>query len=152
MAASRGLLPRLLVIEVQPGLVDVADNTVGHQIPDGLAFTDAFSTLGRGDRQGRDLDQGDLPLGQTGIGELVPRSVTAYEMREFEKFIRVVPAQNRAQRIRSRDEEQLHVRAVLPAHLAQRIDRVGGPRSEEHTSELQSRENLVCRLLLEKKK
>src|SRR5690606_39907276 len=26
-----------------------------------------------------------------------------------------------------------------------------GPRSEEHTSELQSRENLVCRLLLEKK-
>src|SRR5690606_39625010 len=27
-----------------------------------------------------------------------------------------------------------------------------GERSEEHTSELQSRENLVCRLLLEKKK
>src|SRR5690606_41823161 len=29
-------------------------------------------------------------------------------------------------------------------------DLVLGPRSEEHTSELQSRENLVCRLLLEK--
>src|SRR5690606_39831508 len=28
----------------------------------------------------------------------------------------------------------------------------GKARSEEHTSELQSRENLVCRLLLEKKK
>src|SRR6202040_4440253 len=28
----------------------------------------------------------------------------------------------------------------------------GGPRSEEHTSELQSRRDLVCRLLLEKKK
>src|SRR5207302_4720670 len=28
----------------------------------------------------------------------------------------------------------------------------GTSRSEEHTSELQSRENLVCRLLLEKKK
>src|SRR5206468_13005313 len=27
-----------------------------------------------------------------------------------------------------------------------------GPRSEEHTSELQSRSDLVCRLLLEKKK
>src|SRR5690606_40060651 len=50
----------------------------------------------------------------------------------------------------------------LPAHSAARSqahspDR--GPqvfarnaRSEEHTSELQSRENLVCRLLLEKKK
>src|SRR5690606_39769177 len=32
-------------------------------------------------------------------------------------------------------------------HLAR-----AGFRSEEHTSELQSRENLVCRLLLEKKK
>src|SRR2546430_6056216 len=30
--------------------------------------------------------------------------------------------------------------------------RRGGVRSEEHTSELQSQSNLVCRLLLEKKK
>src|SRR5439155_26558002 len=30
--------------------------------------------------------------------------------------------------------------------------RLPGPRSEEHTSELQSRGHLVCRLLLEKKK
>src|SRR5690606_41783544 len=30
-------------------------------------------------------------------------------------------------------------------------NRLRRPRSEEHTSELQSRENLVCRLLLEKK-
>src|SRR2546430_4989098 len=29
---------------------------------------------------------------------------------------------------------------------------VAAPRSEEHTSELQSQSNLVCRLLLEKKK
>src|SRR5690349_24198586 len=29
---------------------------------------------------------------------------------------------------------------------------IGLPRSEEHTSELQSRRDLVCRLLLEKKK
>src|SRR5439155_7941644 len=33
-----------------------------------------------------------------------------------------------------------------------RIIRNRGPRSEEHTSELQSRGHLVCRLLLEKKK
>src|SRR5690606_10353532 len=32
------------------------------------------------------------------------------------------------------------------------IDNAPFSRSEEHTSELQSRENLVCRLLLEKKK
>src|SRR2546427_4405454 len=34
--------------------------------------------------------------------------------------------------------------------LAQPLER--GARSEEHTSELQSQSNLVCRLLLEKKK
>src|SRR5690606_41563586 len=38
--------------------------------------------------------------------------------------------------------------AAVEAHLGAR----GRCRSEEHTSELQSRENLVCRLLLEKKK
>src|SRR4029077_21294778 len=32
------------------------------------------------------------------------------------------------------------------------LDPSGGDRSEEHTSELQSHLNLVCRLLLEKKK
>src|SRR3712207_8442650 len=32
------------------------------------------------------------------------------------------------------------------------VDAVGDLRSEEHTSELQSRQYLVCRLLLEKKK
>src|SRR2546421_7561144 len=35
--------------------------------------------------------------------------------------------------------------------LARRLPRAS-PRSEEHTSELQSRSDLVCRLLLEKKK
>src|SRR5436305_6738256 len=33
-----------------------------------------------------------------------------------------------------------------------KLRRRGRPRSEEHTSELQSRPHLVCRLLLEKKK
>src|SRR3989442_4137126 len=39
---------------------------------------------------------------------------------------------------------------VLQAVLLQGRDHV--PRSEEHTSEIQSRPHLVCRLLLEKKK
>src|SRR2546430_9138822 len=38
---------------------------------------------------------------------------------------------------------------AMPRNSARRRDRV---RSEEHTSELQSQSNLVCRLLLEKKK
>src|SRR5204862_4299142 len=40
--------------------------------------------------------------------------------------------------------------AVVGLHL--RDDVAVSPRSEEHTSELQSRRDLVCRLLLEKKK
>src|SRR2546430_14333785 len=41
----------------------------------------------------------------------------------------------------------------LTAVFASRsVDAFAGIRSEEHTSELQSQSNLVCRLLLEKKK
>src|SRR2546430_7554699 len=47
-------------------------------------------------------------------------------------------------------------RDLLPADIADELaklqDRVPPFRSEEHTSELQSQSNLVCRLLLEKKK
>src|SRR3712207_8991901 len=39
-----------------------------------------------------------------------------------------------------------------PGVAVHRDDVVPPPRSEEHTSELQSRQYLVCRLLLEKKK
>src|SRR5690606_41668214 len=39
---------------------------------------------------------------------------------------------------------------IFGSLIGRRIGEMG--RSEEHTSELQSRENLVCRLLLEKKK
>src|SRR2546430_4400845 len=39
---------------------------------------------------------------------------------------------------------------VLRVHAAH-AQEPGDPRSEEHTSELQSQSNLVCRLLLEKK-
>src|SRR3712207_7035778 len=40
----------------------------------------------------------------------------------------------------------------LKPHLPNELVRQGTARSEEHTSELQSRQYLVCRLLLEKKK
>src|SRR5690349_23495819 len=44
-------------------------------------------------------------------------------------------------------------RALAPArHCAANATQHGCTRSEEHTSELQSRRDLVCRLLLEKKK
>src|SRR5436309_10292093 len=46
-------------------------------------------------------------------------------------------------------------RQPFPDHAGQQREMIvldQDDRSEEHTSELQSRENLVCRLLLEKKK
>src|SRR3989440_12243608 len=44
------------------------------------------------------------------------------------------------------------VEGLGPRHRHQPHAPAGGVRSEEHTSELQSRSDLVCRLLLEKKK
>src|SRR2546427_7602105 len=45
-----------------------------------------------------------------------------------------------------------HRRVVHGGVIGDDEHAVGGLRSEEHTSELQSQSNLVCRLLLEKKK
>src|SRR2546422_11680646 len=43
-------------------------------------------------------------------------------------------------------------RAPTPRRETASVPQASAPRSEEHTSELQSRLHLVCRLLLEKKK
>src|SRR5438034_1662142 len=45
-----------------------------------------------------------------------------------------------------------HLSARCRHRAALRARHAGGARSEEHTSELQSHSDLVCRLLLEKKK
>src|SRR2546430_5302558 len=50
---------------------------------------------------------------------------------------------------RSRLDREL---AEVEDQLEHRLAAVDDERSEEHTSELQSQSNLVCRLLLEKKK
>src|SRR5256885_6504564 len=54
---------------------------------------------------------------------------------------------------RQEPRQEIRHRRLATAALAQDAhELVGGDRSEEHTSELQSPCNLVCRLLLEKKK
>src|SRR2546427_7624387 len=67
----------------------------------------------------------------------------------------------RSLRAGSRSRVALHRQAPLQVAAARRLGPAAGPsrraaatcsRSEEHTSELQSQSNLVCRLLLEKKK
>src|SRR5260221_2175083 len=56
---------------------------------------------------------------------------------------------------RDTDRVKAHLRGVLHPEVAQSAAKMGfhtvGIRSEEHTSELQSHSDLVCRLLLDKK-
>src|SRR5690606_39534976 len=66
-------------------------------------------------------------------------------VRRYSRHVRVPGSSGREGKERSRYSHGRHSPGfgALPAQAL---------RSEEHTSELQSRENLVCRLLLEKKK
>src|SRR3712207_8622381 len=69
------------------------------------------------------------------------RSVPAAEIKRRDRH--VAPAQA--------DAPSLPV--LVPGRVLQPVVEIrGDARSEEHTSELQSRQYLVCRLLLEKKK
>src|SRR3712207_6914007 len=69
-----------------------------------------------------------------------------------------VPARSRRFLADHRGRGGWHGRASFPHTSSPRTSAThprpsrGGGRSEEHTSELQSRQYLVCRLLLEKKK
>src|SRR5688572_31408096 len=60
--------------------------------------------------------------------------------------------EQRVERSRPSAFEQLRQRARQGGDDARHDDQADPVRSEEHTSELQSQSNLVCRLLLEKKK
>src|SRR5690606_41622923 len=65
--------------------------------------------------------------------------------------VHAAAVQLRARRVSDAEEGAAVGRAESVANADRRV-LVVVVRSEEHTSELQSRENLVCRLLLEKKK
>src|SRR5256885_9382016 len=72
--------------------------------------------------------------------------------------LRAIPGKALERRVRQQPPELIHPAHQTPAveELAHQVKDVerdrGAQRSEEHTSELQSPCNLVCRLLLEKKK
>src|SRR3712207_8689234 len=78
-----------------------------------------------------------------------PRSTLFPYTTLFRSARHLQPLDRRRRDGDARDERQL--RGVQRA-LAPHRDQAPRPRSEEHTSELQSRQYLVCRLLLEKKK
>src|SRR3712207_7345403 len=80
------------------------------------------------------------------------RSEAGYRRRRrpSEAGILEVLLEDRSEAARGVGED--HGDLIAGGHAADDPDRSRRNRSEEHTSELQSRQYLVCRLLLEKKK
>src|SRR2546430_7071569 len=73
------------------------------------------------------------------------------EEKETDEFIRLLQGAASASSVQIR---RLTAQAIVPKeyHYEMPFEVQADGRSEEHTSELQSQSNLVCRLLLEKKK
>src|SRR5688572_7860248 len=94
----------------------------------------------------------------------IPPNITNTRLRGGSVFGRNASSQsklpwswNHLHHLKLRHSERIHrcergKRSVHESELNFRIRRTSRRRSEEHTSELQSQSNLVCRLLLEKKK
>src|SRR5256886_9077732 len=75
---------------------------------------------------------------------------TLFRSRDRDRIDRLVPARDRVCRRAADDVAGADRGDPLRRRVPEADD--SAPRSEEHTSELQSQSNLVCRLLLEKKK
>src|SRR5690606_9868552 len=101
---------------------------------------------------------GKLEVPRTAAGARYPEAVRPRRCRELAPRKGAERARNATMKrmlINATQAEELRV-AIVDGQTLYDID-IEQPakeqkRSEEHTSELQSRENLVCRLLLEKKK
>src|SRR3712207_7275700 len=79
----------------------------------------------------------------------------SYKDRYRKRLLDIVKKKQKGQTIKAPDEPEMPAAVPdLMAALRESLDAAKyrhPPRSEEHTSELQSRQYLVCRLLLEKK-
>src|SRR3712207_7080142 len=79
--------------------------------------------------------------------EIVQCSYNLTECKKFKGGIIMILLNELLKKTVDEKASDLHLTVGISPIL-----RVNGKRSEEHTSELQSRQYLVCRLLLEKKK
>src|SRR5690606_33759960 len=115
----------------------------------------------------RSLDSDPIPGNNIHDRQVVPGSMVKLHGTNMDKVTKISFGDKEAATTFINKGEKSYVEYIVPADLALGTYRVtltdnegnvygGGKieisRSEEHTSELQSRENLVCRLLLEKKK
>src|SRR5258708_28073854 len=105
---------------------------------------------GRRDQEGEQRQQQHEEWQRRRVGQLrEPEAAAEARQQEAGGAVRGVQAQQR-QRPREEDADPDVAENVVPELLPP--DEPGLIRSEEHTSELQSPDHLVCRLLLEKKK
>src|SRR5690349_16900030 len=130
--ASRGNLP---------GYARMADNAAG------LIFSILSHSAAA--RRVRELGASKSPYGMMHVANRQITSATAWSNRTAG----AADGSWRADQLHARPGgvDGAHCRTRQARHRLQYI-RHPSPRSEEHTSELQSRRDLVCRLLLEKKK
>src|SRR5690349_23414219 len=96
-------------------------------------------------------------LGVSGGIACYKSCILARRLAEDGATVDVVMTQAATEFVRPLTFEALTGRKVItslwePGRALAHVDLAKHPRSEEHTSELQSRRDLVCRLLLEKKK
>src|SRR5207244_13003541 len=99
------------------------------------------------------LPRAPLCLPRPPISTLFPYT-TLFRSHRLEEGIELddgPTAPARARRL-SPSRIELSIHEGRKHQVKRMLDAIGHPRSEEHTSELQSPDHLVCRLLLEKKK
>src|SRR2546430_8245271 len=85
------------------------------------------------------------------LPSIVSQPTLVVGSQDGSRFVKATARQNVAEGylLAHRHPEPAQLRGHIPPGL---VHAVHHTRSEEHTSELQSQSNLVCRLLLEKKK
>src|SRR5690606_28379553 len=131
-----------------PMVTSTVDNCLGSECP---FWNDCFVVEARQRAQSADLVVvnhhlllADLALKQEGFGEILP-GAQAFVVDEAHQLPELA-AQFFGEALSARPLVELARDALVEC-----ADVPGALRSEEHTSELQSRENLVCRLLLERR-
>src|SRR5690606_39949247 len=91
---------------------------------------------------------GSLPIGHVAGQRAIEMRCQVFLERDFNGVIKFARRENIPRRDCLRGPDKLLI--IDEGRIV--IDKADIDRSEEHTSELQARENLVCRLLLGKKK
>src|SRR3989449_9751281 len=110
----------------------------------GVHYETAWAGAGRRERENA----------QVAVRRVDPADLVRPEQRHPDRAVGRGPGDDAVRpRVRRRDRKELRLARlrIEPAVQVRALDGEPDLRSEEHTSELQSRLHLVCRLLLEKK-